>query len=89
MVVVALPKETTLSVSGLIFMFAALRITALKYSKQNVVSKTKGVDSVVGFNVYVYTQIQGQINIAHFLNLGTVGGAEQLYILKLAMRNSL
>jgi len=35
-------------------------------------------------NIYVYTQIQGQINIAHFLYLGTVGGAEQLYILKLA-----
>ena len=56
MVVVALPKETTLSVSGLIFMFAALRITALKYSKQNVVSKTKGVDSVVGqmHSTYMY-----------------------------------
>lgn len=48
MVVVALPKETTLFVSELISMAAAPRITALKYSKQNVVSKAKGVDSVVG-----------------------------------------
>ena len=56
MAVVALLKETTLSVSGLISMFAALRITALKYSKQNVVSKTKGVDSVVGqmHSTYMY-----------------------------------
>ena len=56
MVVVALPKETTLSVSGFISMFAALRITALKYSKQNVVSKTKGADSVVGHmhSTYMY-----------------------------------
>ena len=48
--------ETTLSVSGLISMAAALRITALKYSKQNVVSKTKGVDSVVGHmhSTYMY-----------------------------------
>ena len=56
MVVVALLKETILSVSGLISMFAAVRITALKYSKQNVVSKTKRVDSVVGHmhSTYMY-----------------------------------